>query len=131
MNKNNSVLDSIKAKIGAEKVPKTATAPVIAAAEDEKRRNLASQEARSIDSALAEGGFVQLFRELEAAREGLNLGRKIVYIDDDTAEVLDLLRKKAKIKSNLLVSCLLQELIIKHRDLIQELVEKRANKLLE
>lgn len=117
--------------MGAEKGPMTATAPDIAASADEKRRNPAGQEARTIDSALAEGGFVQLFKELEAARETLDLGRKVVYIDDDTAEVLDLLRKKAKIKSNLLVSCLLHEFFSRHKEFIQELVEKRANKLLE
>ena len=131
MNKNNSLLDSIKAKMVAEAAPVTAPAPIIPAASSEKGQEPVSQEARAIDSALAEGGFVQLFRELEAVRETLELDRKIVYIDDESAEVLELLRRKAKIKSSLLVSCLLHEFFRKHKDVIHELIEKKSNKLLE
>ena len=131
MNKNNSLLDSIKAKMGAEKAPMVATAPILPAAADEIKGNQGSQKTQTIDEVLAEGGFVQLFKALEAAREGLELDRRIVYIDDESAEVLELLRKKAKIKSSLLVSCLLQEFFQKHKEHIHDLIEKRNNKLLD
>lgn len=72
-----------------------------------------------------------MVKELEAARETLEFDRKIVYIDEETAEVLDLLRKKAKVKSNLLVSALLHEFFSRYKDLIQELNEKKSNKLLD
>ena len=88
-------------------------------------------EAQGIDNILATGGFVQLSRALEAARGDFDFERRIVYIDDESAEVLDLLRKKAKIKSNLLVSYLLHEFLAKHKDLIREYVEKRGNKLID
>lgn len=96
MNKNNSLLANIKAKIGAEKAPVVATASIIPAAAEDKRSNPAAQETQTIDEALAEGGFFQLLKVLEAAREGLELDRRIVYIDDESAEVLELLRKKQR-----------------------------------
>lgn len=89
------------------------------------------QETLGIDRALQEGGFPQLIKLLEDIKEDMDFGRNAVYIDEETAEVLDLLRKKAKIKSNLLVSCLLHAFFQKHKELIQELLEKRSNRLLD
>jgi hypothetical protein len=88
-------------------------------------------QAKDIDTILSEGGFMQLFKVLEAARKEMEIDRKAVYIDEESAEVLELLKKKAKIKANVLVSYLLQEFFSRHKELIQELVEKRSNKLLD
>lgn len=138
MNKNNTLLDSIKAKLGAEKHPleaaPTGTLKIVSEREhpaSTKPEAPAAQSSRNIDAILSEGGFVQLFKALEAARKEMDIEKKAVYIDEESAEVLDLLKKKARIKSNVLVSYLLQEFFIKHRDLIQELVEKRSNKFLD
>lgn len=138
MNKNNSLLNSIKAKIGAETTPSVAADPVqvvkekrAVLPESDKVKVAGKGEVLDTDSILESGGFIQLFRVLEAAREDLDFGRNAVYIDEETAEVLDLLRKKFKIKSNLLVSYLLHEFFRKHKGLMQDLVEKRSNKLLE
>ncbi|RDV11883.1 hypothetical protein DXT99_23550 [Pontibacter diazotrophicus] len=142
MSKNNSLLDSIKAKIGAENSP-VGAAPAVTlkvvpereqptpAATPDKKELSAAQQAQDIDMILSEGGFMQLFKVLEAARKDMEIERKAVYVDEESAEVLDLLKKKAKIKSNVLVSYLLQEFFSKHKELIQELVEKRSNKLLD
>ena len=96
-----------------------------------KKKVTGQDDLPDIDSVLESGGFPQLFKVLEAARGDLDFGRNAVYIDEETAEVLDLLRKKFKIKSNLLVSYLLHEFFRKHKGLMQDLVEKRSNKLLE
>ncbi|GAA4431460.1 hypothetical protein GCM10023188_19020 [Pontibacter saemangeumensis] len=142
MNKSNSLLDSIKAKMGAEKSPvaagPTGTLKVVTereqplvAAHPSNGRISATQPAQDIDTVLNNGGFVLLFKVLEAARKEMEIDKKAVYVDEESAEVLELLKKKAKIKSNVLVSYLLQEFFSKHKELIQELVEKRSNRLLD
>ncbi|MHA6250058.1 hypothetical protein ACXYMU_19150 [Pontibacter sp. CAU 1760] len=135
-------MDSIKAKLGAEKSPVEAVSrgtlkvvsqsvqPPTAAAPGNGEISTTSQ-AKDIDTVLNKGGFTQLFKVLEAARKEMEIDRKAVYVDEESAEVLDLLKKKAKIKSNVLVSFLLQEFFSKHKELIQELVEKRSNRLLD
>ncbi|GAB3832307.1 hypothetical protein [Pontibacter rugosus] len=87
--------------------------------------------APSVSSTLETGGFRQLYRVLEEAKADMDFDRRAVYIDDESAEVLDLLRKKAKIKSSHLVSFLLHEFFSRHKGLIQELVEKRSNRLID
>ncbi|PRY09043.1 hypothetical protein CLV24_11994 [Pontibacter ummariensis] len=133
-NRNNAVLERIKANL-LNGEPK-AGEPVEeeASAEDKIVLKRPLQEACSeveISNILSLGGFTQLYETLERARGEMGFDRRIVYIDSESAEVLDLLRRKAKIKSNLLVSCLLHEFFSKHKELIQELVEKRNNKLLD
>ncbi|MFD3002665.1 hypothetical protein ACFS7Z_20005 [Pontibacter toksunensis] len=135
-------MDSIKAKMGAEKLPveavPTSTLKVVtereqrpAAAHPGDRGASATKNPKDIDTILHEGGFMQLFKVLEAARKEMEIDKKAVYVDEESAEVLDLLKKKAKIKSNALVSYLLQEFFSKHKALIQELVEKRSNKFID
>ena len=142
MNKNNLILSSIKAKMQAGRPPLDPAGAIVTASPadrtqgsvsttPEKEESAEPSTVFDIEGALKRGGFGLLAKELEAAREILEFDRKIVYIDDDTAEVLDLLRKKAKVKSNLLVSALLHEFFSKYKDLIQELKEKRSNKLLD
>lgn len=140
--KANSLLDSIKAKMGAEKPPMEAMPPgplkvvsergqPLAAADPANRGAAAIHYPKDMDAILHEGGFEQLFKVLEDARKEMEIEKKAVYVDEESAEVLDLLKKKAKIKSNVLVSYLLQEFFSKHKALIQELVEKRSNRFLD
>ncbi|PRY13748.1 hypothetical protein CLV24_105118 [Pontibacter ummariensis] len=127
--------------MGAENAPSAAVEPVrglppvkeerAARPEPGKMKVAGKREVPDIDRTLELGGFPHLLKVLEAAREELDFGRNAVYIDEETAEVLDLIRKKFKIRSNLLVSCLLREFFQKHKDLMQELIDKRSNKLLE
>jgi hypothetical protein len=134
LHKNNPLLDSIKAKIGAERSPviaPTAMTLTVVTESGRKAELLGSQEVRDIDTILTEGGFVRLYKVLEAARKEMEMDRKAVYVDEESAEVLDLLKKKAKIKSNVLVSYLLQEFFSRHKALIQELIGMRSNRLLE
>ena len=84
-----------------------------------------------VSSTLLYGGFDQLYKLLDTAKRDMDFARSAVYIDDESAEVLELLRKKAKIKSSLLVSCLLHEFFTQHKDQIRQLLEKRNNSLID
>jgi hypothetical protein len=133
LHKNNPLLASIKAKIGAERTPVIAPTPMTLTVMSESSReakSFGSQKVRDIDTILAEGGFERLCKVLEAARKEMEMDRKAVYVDEESAEVLELLKKKAKIKTNVLVSYLLQEFFSRHKALLLELIEKRNNKFL-
>ncbi|WP_162056023.1 hypothetical protein [Pontibacter pamirensis] len=128
--------------MGAEKPPVVTAPPVTltvvtereqppSVATTDREEPSATRQAQDIDVVLNKGGFEQLVKVLEAARKEMEIDKKAVYVDEESAEVLELLKKKAKIKSNVLVSYLLQEFFSKHKELIQELAEKRSNKLLD
>lgn len=77
-------------------------------------------------------GFEQLQEILKAEKEGFTFNRRLVYIDDNIGEALDLLRKKAKINSNVLASYLLKQFLLENKDLIKGLKEsKRDNMFLD
>ncbi len=69
-------------------------------------------------------GFEELQQTLKAEKEGFTFNRRLVYIDDNIGEALDLLRKKAKINSNVLASYLLKQFLLENKELIKGLKEK-------
>ncbi|WP_181308830.1 hypothetical protein [Rufibacter sp. XAAS-G3-1] len=75
--------------------------------------------------------FTELHKILKSEKEFFTFNKRTVYIDDDIADVLDLLRKKEKINSNLLTSFLLQQFFIKNKGLIQELRDRKENRFLD
>lgn len=114
--KNNPVLAGIKASLrkeGLQGVP------------------IASEAAPDLSRILEEGGFPEVHRALDSAKADMVFERRTVYIDNESAEVLDLLRKKAKIKSSLLVSFLLRKFFSKHKDSIRQLIDIKSNSLLD
>jgi hypothetical protein len=74
-------------------------------------------------------GFEQLQEILKAEKEGFTFNRRIVYIDDNIGEALDILRKKAKINSNVLASYLLKQFLLENKDLIKGLKEKKQDNI--
>ncbi|WP_276499886.1 hypothetical protein [Pontibacter litorisediminis] len=115
-NKNNPVLGRIKESLRNESLQGEPTA---------------HEAAPDLTSILSEGGFPEVHQALESAKAEMVFERRSVYIDNESAEVLDLLRKKAKIKSSLLVSFLLREFFSKHKDSIRQLIDIKSNSLLD
>lgn len=77
-------------------------------------------------------GFEELYEILKQEKEDFSFNKRLVYIDDDLADVLDLIKKEAKINSNLLASYLLKQFFIENIGLIKALKEKRkGNKFLD
>lgn len=77
-------------------------------------------------------GFEELYEILKLEKEDFSFNKRLVYIDDDLADVLDLIKKEAKINSNLLASYLLKQFFIENIGLIKALKEKRkGNKFLD
>ncbi|QNF31345.1 hypothetical protein HUW51_00895 (plasmid) [Adhaeribacter swui] len=77
-------------------------------------------------------GFEDLYEILKQEKEDFTFNKRMVYIDDDIADVLDLIKREAKINSNLLASYLLKQFFTENIGLIKALKEKRkGNKFLD
>jgi len=73
--------------------------------------------------------FEELQNILKAEKEGFNFNRRLVYVDDNIGEALDLLRKEAKINSNVLTSYLLKQFLLQNKELIKALREKKRDNI--
>jgi len=77
-------------------------------------------------------GFEELYEILKQEKEDFTFNKRVVYIDDDLADILELLKKEAKINSNLLASHLLKKFFQENIGFIKVLKErKRGNKFLD
>jgi hypothetical protein len=74
-------------------------------------------------------GFDKIRNTLKAEKENFIFNRRLVYIDDNIGEALDLLRKEAKINSNVLASYLLKQFLLENKDLIKALREKKKGNM--
>ncbi len=73
-------------------------------------------------------GFEEMKEILKSEKAGFTFNRRLVYIDENVGEALDLLRKKAKINSNVLASYLLKQFLLENKELIKSLREaKKGN----
>lgn len=116
---------------------KESTAPVqepkgpAGAGKPAKPNRSAGDQLESASKIIEADGWQGLAEKLKEVREQFSFeDGRIVYVDDDVAGVLELLRKKGKIKTNLLISYLLQSFIEKNKEKIQQLEEKKRNKFL-
>ncbi|KAA5539136.1 hypothetical protein [Adhaeribacter rhizoryzae] len=87
------------------------------------KKKLTGQQAPGFSS------LAELQQLLKAEKEGFSFNRRLVYIDDNIGEALDLLRKEAKINSNVLASYLLKQFLLQHKELIKVLREKKRDNL--
>jgi hypothetical protein len=77
-------------------------------------------------------GFEELYNILKEEKQDFTFNKRTVYIDDDLADVLDLIKKEAKINSNLLASHLIKNFLLENIELIKALKKKqRGNKFLD
>lgn len=77
-------------------------------------------------------GFEELYEILKQEKDDFTFNKRLVYIDDDLADILDLIKKEAKINSNLLTSHLLKKFFLANIGLIKALKEKKkGNKFLD
>lgn len=74
-------------------------------------------------------GFEDLQNILKEEKKGFSFNRRLVYIDDNIGEALDLLRKKAKINSNVLTSYLLKQFLLQNKELIKNLKGKKEDNI--
>jgi len=76
-------------------------------------------------------GFEELYNILKKEKEDFTFNKRTVYIDEDLADILDLIKKEAKINSNLLASHLIKKFFIENLGLIKALKENKRNKFLD
>jgi len=102
--------------------------PVAAKKEPAPKKGAAKQ--KSATSGLT--GLEELYEILKEEKQDFTFNKRLVYIDDDLADILDLLKKEAKINSNLLTSHLLKNFCLENIELIKALKEKKkSNKFLK
>lgn len=90
------------------------------------------QVARAQHPASGLTGFEELYEILKVEKQDFTFNKRLVYIDDDLADILDLIKKEAKINSNLLASHLLKKFFLENIELIKVLKEKKkGNKFLD
>lgn len=76
--------------------------------------------------------FEELYNTLKSEKDSFSFdNKKIVYVDGDIGDILDLLKKNGKININTFVSYLLQQFILNHKGIVQELREKKENRFLD
>jgi len=91
-----------------------------------KNKAAASKEVNQISKAAASrDGFDKIRNTLKAEKENFVFNRRLVYVDDNIGEALDLLRREAKINSNLLTSYLLKQFLLENKDLIKALKKNK------
>lgn len=95
-----------------------------AVSKGDTKKTIAGQKPQGIS------GIEELYELLKEEKQDFTFGRRIVYVDDEIGEVLDFLRKKAKINSNALTSYLLKQFFLENRQLLQELKDRKENKFL-
>ena len=102
--------------------------PVPAKKEAIPKKRVVRQESAAPDLT----GLEELYEILKEEKQDFTFNKRLVYIDDDLADILDLLKKEAKINSNLLTSHLLKNFCLKNIELIKALKEKKkSNKFLK
>lgn len=76
--------------------------------------------------------FEELYNTINSEKDSFSFdNKKIVYVDGDIGDILDLLKKNGKINISTFVSYLLQQFILDHKGIVQELREKKENRFLD
>lgn len=135
LNKIKAGLDKVEEKKQDESVENnTAAAPVepensvktSLKSEGEKQKpNSKKQPAKQATTNEANVGLDNLYQLLQEEKEEFNIGKEVVYLDEELFSILLLLKRKAKIKPSLLTSYLLKKFFTENKELANFIEENK------